>query len=87
MNEDLTNAMKRERKFQDKKYSELSLTHLILQDEELSDDEKFIRLITECHFGKQRAQELVYGKVIYQQSYQSAPLSKDFSKYYKKAEK
>lgn len=83
MNDDLKGAMRRERKFQDKQNKSLSLTHEILDDPNYTPDEKVVRLITECHFGKQRAQELVYGKIKYKDVYESKPVFKDYTKYYK----
>jgi hypothetical protein len=61
-NADIKNACKRERKFQDAKSAELRQVHQVLDAEDLSEDEKYVMLVSELGFGRQRAQELVYGR-------------------------
>lgn len=59
---DLRNACQRERRFQDQMTHKLKLVHEVLDDKELSADEKYVILTTELKYGKQRAQELCYGQ-------------------------
>lgn len=79
MSEDSTlkNQCRQDRLFQDKKLKELMLVHKVLEDSELSDDEKVATLITDGHFGWERAQELVYGCVKYAKVYVSQEYVKE----------
>lgn len=71
-----------ERRRNDKASKALQKTHDILNDTSLSADEKYVMLVSECGFGKIRAQELVYGKTIYKETYHSAEDTRGFEKYY-----
>lgn len=61
-NDDIKNACRRERKFQDNKTAALRKVHVVLDDTTLSADEKYVILTTELKYGKHRAQELCYGQ-------------------------
>lgn len=60
---DIRNACQRERKFQAQMTHKLGLVHKVLNNTELSADEKYVILTTELKYGKQRAQELCYGQI------------------------
>lgn len=79
MGEDLAlkNQCRHDRVFQDKKLKELKLVHDVLNNSDFSEAEKVAVLITEGHFGWERAQELVYGCVKYKKSYESQEYVKE----------
>ena len=74
----LKHQMSQDRRFQDSKHQELSYVHKVLNDESLTQDEKYVCLIQEGKFGTQRAQELVYGKVIYKDEPYQNPTYKPY---------
>lgn len=51
-----------ERRFQDKKLKDLKWVHLLLEDEDMTEQEKYAALVIEG-WGKQRASQLVWGDV------------------------
>lgn len=51
-----------ERKFQDKKLKDLKWVHLLLEDEDMTEQEKFAALVI-AGWGKQRASQLIWGDV------------------------
>ena len=59
---DIRDACRRERQFHDKKDKQLRKVHDVLDNPEYSEDEKYVILTTELKYGKQRAQELCYGR-------------------------
>ena len=73
-----------DRKFQDAKEAEMKLAHEILHSEDIPKDEKYIRLITECGYGTERAQQLVYGKVVFKRKYENKALDTNPERFYKK---
>lgn len=64
---------KAERRFQDTKEKQLRLVHDVLHNTDYTEDEKYIILITEGGFGRERAQMLVYGKVKFMQTHEFKP--------------
>ena len=52
-------AMKRDSQLQIKKTREFEKVHDILQSTEYTKEEKYVMLVVECGFGKQRAKELL----------------------------
>ena len=81
----IKNERMKERKFQDAKTKELQGVHDVLNDDTMSADEKYFTLITTYHFGKIRAQQLVYGKQVFEvKTHVSEKYIRDMGKYYGK---
>lgn len=64
-NSTLKSQCRQDSLFQDKKSAELMFVHNVLKSDEWSDDEKYVMLVTEGHYGKERAQMLVFGYIKY----------------------
>jgi dynactin complex subunit len=80
-------ARLKERKFQDAKTKEMQGVHEVLNDDTMSADEKYFTLITTYHFGKIRAQQLVYGKQVFEvKTHTSEKYIRDMGKYYGKGD-
>ena len=71
-----------ERRRNDKAISALRRTHEILESTAYTSEEKYVMLVSEQGFGKVRAQELVFGKVIFKDEYHSVEDNRGFEKYY-----
>lgn len=64
-NDTLKSQCRADRLYQDKKSAELAFVHNVLKSTEWSDDEKYVMLVIEGHYGRERAQMLVWGYIKY----------------------
>lgn len=79
-----TSILLKARRENDRNADALAKTHRILNDPTFSDDEKYVMLVSEQGFGSVRAQELVYGKIVFKKKYESAEDTQGYEKYYVK---
>lgn len=59
----IKSQMRASRRMQEKKEAEFKLAKEIILSEDLTPDEKYIRLISECGYGPARAQQIIYEKI------------------------
>lgn len=59
----IKSQMRATRRMQAKKEAEFKLAKEIIYAEDLTPDEKYIRLISECGYGPAKAQQIVYDKI------------------------
>lgn len=59
----IKSQMRASRRLQAQKEAEFKLAKEIIYAEDLTPDEKYIRLISECGYGSERAQQIIYDRI------------------------